>query len=116
MFVLPLEASLAGGQNVQSSDYQSGSNWGPYEAAIRRWERVLGRSAPAPTELGSKGGSRLSAAFVEFLMGLPEGWVTAPALGLSRVQQLKMLGNGVVTQQAIKALRVMRGAERKDNR
>lgn len=33
-------------------------------------------------------------------MGLPEGWVTDPALGLSRTQQLKMLGNGVVTQQA----------------
>ncbi|MDI6024486.1 hypothetical protein QBL02_13140 [Leucobacter sp. UT-8R-CII-1-4] len=91
-------------------------SWGPYAAAITRWEQVLGRPAPKPTEEGTKGGKRLSAAFVEFLMGLPERWVTAPELGLSRVQQLKMLGNGVVTQQAIRALRVMRGAERKDNR
>lgn len=37
-------------------------------------------------------------------MGLPEGWVTDPAIGLSRAQQLKALGNGVVPQQAYVAL------------
>lgn len=81
------------------------SSWGPYAAAICRWERALGRPAPEPTDLGPKGGRRLSAAFVEWMMGLPAGWVTD--LGLSRVQQLKMLGNGVVTQQAVAALRSM---------
>lgn len=34
-------------------------------------------------------------------MGLPEGWVTGVAL--SRNQQLKLLGNGVVPQQAAAA-------------
>lgn len=37
-------------------------------------------------------------------MGLPEGWVTDTAIGLSRAQQLKALGNGVVPQQAYVAL------------
>ncbi|MFD1203498.1 hypothetical protein ACFQ3U_16520, partial [Leucobacter albus] len=83
------------------------SSWGPYAAAIARWEAVLGRPAPAPTEEGPKGGRRLSAVFVEWLMGLQSGWVTNPALGLSRTQQLKMLGNGVVTQQAVAALESM---------
>jgi len=46
------------------------------------------------------------------MQGLPEGWVTDEALGLSRVQQLKMLGNGVVTQQALLALALAGGATR----
>ena len=45
---------------------------------------------------------RLNPKFVEYMMGLPEGWVTDT--GLSRTQQLKMLGNGVVPQQALFAL------------
>ena len=82
--------------------------WGKYEPAIRRWETVLGRPAPEPTEQAPKGGRRLSARFVEWMQGLPDGWVTDPVLGLSRVQQLKMLGNGVVTAQAVEALERMR--------
>ncbi|GGW68181.1 hypothetical protein GCM10010340_52880 [Streptomyces griseoloalbus] len=39
-------------------------------------------------------------------MGLRPGWVTAVP-GLSRVQQLKALGNGVVPQQAAYAFRVL---------
>lgn len=84
--------------------------WGPYAAAIHRWEQVLGRPAPEPTEVGPKGGRRLSAVFVAWMMGVPDGWVTAPELGLSRVQQLRMLGNGVVKNQAVAALRSMRAA------
>lgn len=45
---------------------------------------------------------KLNAVFVEYMMGLPVGWVTNT--GLSRAQQLKMLGNGVVPQQAKLAL------------
>lgn len=83
----------------------SGVAWGAYEPAIRRWERVLGRVAPAPTEHGSKGGQRLSARFVEWMMGLSAGWVTD--VPISRTEQLKALGNGVVPQQAIAALRML---------
>lgn len=45
---------------------------------------------------------RLNIKFVEYMMGLPSGWVTD--LDLSRANQLKMLGNGVVPQQAYFAL------------
>jgi DNA (cytosine-5)-methyltransferase 1 len=45
---------------------------------------------------------KLNAKFVEYMMGLPEGWVTD--LDISRAQQLKILGNGVVPQQAYYAL------------
>lgn len=83
------------------------ASWGPYAAAIERWEAVLSRPAPDPTELGPKGGRRLSAAFVEWMMGLPEGWVTDPVLELSRTQQLRALGNGVVPKQAEEALKQM---------
>ena len=43
-------------------------------------------------------------------MGLPAGHVTDPAIGLSRGDQLKALGNGVVPQQATAALRDMLAA------
>jgi len=49
--------------------------------------------------------NKLNAKFVEYMMGLPVGWVTD--LDLSRSQQLKMLGNGVVPQQAYYALELL---------
>ncbi len=82
-------------------------DWGPYESAIRRWELILGRPAPYPTEPGKTGKPRLSPRFVEWMMGLPEGWVTADDLGLPRSAQLQALGNGVVPQQAAAALRTL---------
>ena len=82
--------------------------WGEYEPAIRRWERIAG-PAPAPTELNTRGNPRLSAPFAEWLMGLPAGWVTSPDIGLSRADQLKAIGNGVVPQQAAAALLLLKG-------
>lgn len=46
--------------------------------------------------------NKLNPTFVEYMMGLPVGWVTD--LDISRSQQLKLLGNGVVPQQAYKAI------------
>ncbi len=43
------------------------------------------------------------------MMGLPEGHVTGH--GLSAAQELKMLGNGVVPQQAALALRMLLGEQ-----
>ena len=75
--------------------------------ALDRWGRIIGRPYPRPGELGRNHQPRLRPAFVEWLMGLPEGWVTDPAIGLTRVQQLRALGNGVVPQQAALALDVL---------
>lgn len=77
--------------------------FGDYAKAIHRWEQVINRPAPAPTELRPTGRGRLSPAFVEWMMGLPEGWVT-DVPELSWAEQLKALGNGVVPQQAAAAL------------
>lgn len=82
----------------------NGTDYGP---AIRRWEQVLGRPAPEPTEPGTKGNHRLSPAFVEWMMGADPGWVTDADLGLSRSDQLKILGNGVVIHQAALAYRAL---------
>ena len=78
--------------------------WGDYAAAIARAEQAIGRPAPPPTEPGPKGTPRLSPRFVEWLMMLPEGWVT-DVTGLTRNELLKMLGNGVVPAQCAAALR-----------
>ena len=77
-------------------------SFGQYAPAIARWESILGRPAPTPTEPG-RNGPRLSPAFVEWMMGLPDGHVTD--VNISRNAQLKALGNGVVPQQAAAALR-----------
>ena len=79
------------------------SPWLEYAPAIRRWEAVMGREAPLPTEAGQRGGDVLSSTFVEWMMGLPAGHVTDTP-GLSRSQALKALGNGVVPQQAAHAI------------
>lgn len=82
-----------------------GTDFGPYTAAIARWEAVLGRAAPSPTEPNRDGRPRLSPRFVEFMMGLPDGWVTDA--GIPRNAQLKALGNGVVPQQLALALTIL---------
>lgn len=80
--------------------------WGDYADAIARWEHLLGRTAPTPTMTNTKGNPQLAPAFVEWMMGLPAGWVT-DVPGITRNEALKALGNGVVPQQAAEALRVM---------
>ena len=93
------------GRRKAGGGFTTGADaWGDYAPAIERWESVIGRPAPAPTEPGPKGNPRLSPRFVEWLMGLPAGHVTDPAIGLTRNQQLKALGNGVVPQQGAAAL------------
>ncbi|MFJ4794002.1 hypothetical protein [Kitasatospora purpeofusca] len=87
--------------------------WGDFSAAVHRWETLIGRAAPAPVEIGPRGGRRLAAAFSEWLMGLPGGWVTR-VQGLNRSAQLKAVGNGVMSQQAFTAyLHLMHHSEEK---
>lgn len=87
------------------ADVAHAERWGQYAPAIARWEHVLGRPAPEPTEPG-KTGPRLAPRFVEWLMGLPEGWV-CDVPGLSRNDMLRLLGNGVVYQQAAHAIQLL---------
>lgn len=83
-------------------------SWGKFEPAIRRWEGILGRKSPEPTKPdGTDGSHRISSSFTEWLMGLPEGWITD--CGLTRTEELKAAGNGVVPQQAYLALEILLG-------
>ena len=59
---------------------------------------ITDREVPSPLDQDG----RINPEFVEYMMGLPKGWVTYS--NLSRTQQLKMLGNGVVPQQAHHAI------------
>jgi DNA (cytosine-5)-methyltransferase 1 len=60
-------------------------------------EAIYSQEVPPPLDQ-----EKLNPKFVEYMMGLPKGWVTD--VDLPRSQMLKMLGNGVVPQQAYKAL------------
>lgn len=73
-------------------------DWAQFEPAIQRWESVMGRTAPDPLI-----GEKLNPAFTEWMMGLPEGWITD--IEISWSQQIKACGNGVVPQQAKEALK-----------
>ncbi|NQE88768.1 DNA cytosine methyltransferase [Nocardia terpenica] len=93
------------GRTRQLVDYalvHGSSRWGAYAAAIARQE-ALTRAAPSPTEPNKNGKPRLSAAFAEWMMMMPSGWVTDPVIGLSRVEQLRLIGNAVVTPCAVVA-------------
>ncbi|MFD5217495.1 DNA cytosine methyltransferase [Streptomyces tendae] len=81
---------------------ESHAGWGRFAPAIARWEAITGRRAPRATD----DQRRLAPEFVEWMMGLEAGHVTAVP-GLTRRQQLKALGNGVVPQQAAAAIRLL---------
>lgn len=74
--------------------------WGECAPAIDRWERTLGRLVPDPV---LDADDRINPAVPEWMMGLPEGWVTQVP-GLSHSAMHETLGNGVVPQQAVEAI------------
>ncbi|UJE15618.1 DNA methylase [Mycobacterium phage Madiba] len=97
------------GHTRQLCDYallDGTSRWGKYAAAIERWEQVTGRPAPSPTEPNRNGNPRLAAAFPEWMMGWPAGWVTEVP-GISRNDALRIIGNGVCPHQAHTAIRLL---------
>ncbi len=99
-----IDRSKGGFSNVRETVMRP--NFHRFEPVVKRWEQVTGMEAPAPTKPDGKDGAhRLSSKFTEWMMGLPEGWVTG--LGLSRKDELKACGNGVVPQQAELALRLL---------
>lgn len=118
MLPTPSVADVEGGRKTRSGDRSNellpngiahAEKWGDYADAIARQEATFGRPAPDATEVSPRGGRRLSARFAEWLMGLPAGWVTDPAIwqgmkpSAARNAQLKAAGNGVVPQQAFAA-------------
>jgi hypothetical protein len=95
-----------GGDMTMTTLARTTTEWGKFEPAIRRWEAIIGRPAPEPTKPdGKEGNHRLSSKFTEWMMGLPDGWITD--IGLKRNDELKACGNGVVPQQAELALSLL---------
>jgi DNA (cytosine-5)-methyltransferase 1 len=101
------EVAKAKGQTLRlTGQVLALTEWGEFEPAIQRWEAVTGNHAPEPTLAdGQKGQHRLNSRFTEWMMGLAPGWITGH--GLSRKDEIKMAGNGVVPQQAVFALSVL---------
>jgi DNA (cytosine-5)-methyltransferase 1 len=99
-----IDRSKGGFSNVRETVVRSG--FGRFEPVIRRWEKITGNEAPEPTKPDGKDGNlRLSSQFTEWMMGLEPGWITG--VGLSRKDELKACGNGVVPQQAKLALTIL---------
>jgi DNA (cytosine-5)-methyltransferase 1 len=102
-----------GSTNVTLTDatVRQADRFGKYGPAIARWEHLLGRAAPPPTEpTGRNAGARLNPRFTEWMMGLSDGWVVDTP-GVTREDALRALGNGVVPQQGAAALRILLAAE-----
>ena len=78
--------------------------WGKYAPAIARHEHFAGRVQPPETEPDKNGRPRLSARFDEWVMGLPDGWVT-DVPGIDYNDALRLLGNGVIPAQGEAAYR-----------
>lgn len=83
-----------GGMNLRTAVVQA--DWGQYADAVTGWEERF-RPAPLPTEPNTRGGRRLAAPFPEWMMGLPEGYLTTE---MGRPEAIQRAGNGVMPQQA----------------
>jgi DNA (cytosine-5)-methyltransferase 1 len=102
----PSSKQIQAGAPKSRLEDQVHTDWGKFAPAIRLWEQSIGREAPDPTKPdGRDGNNRLSSTFTEWMMGLPDGWITEA--GLTRSEELKLAGNGVVPQQAELALRLL---------
>jgi DNA (cytosine-5)-methyltransferase 1 len=86
--------------SAESGGLQSRQNLGKARSQYRCSCEMAKQKIPPTLDQG-----RLNTKFVEYIMGLPSGWVSD--LDLSRSQQLKILGNGVVPQQAYHALELL---------
>lgn len=79
---------------------------GMYTPAAQHWERQLGRPAPEALTVRGYYHATITPRFCEWMMGLPEGWIT-DVDGVSDRQAKAMCGNGVVPQQAAAALQTV---------
>lgn len=89
---------------------ETGQDFGP---AIRRWETVLGRPAPAPATPSMtarpRGALRANPAFYEWVMGIDEGVITQHT-DMPRPEQIKRAGNSVVSLQTAAGHAALRSA------
>lgn len=87
-----------------------GFNFAEFQPVIDRWTETIGRAPTYPVLTGPQGAPVNSPRFVEWMMGLPAGWVT-DVDGLSVADMLALLGNGVCPQQAALAITRLFGGD-----
>ena len=107
-----LQQTLAGLNRAPDISREMKLCWGDTAPAILTWAMLTNRNPP-PIVIDHEDKAlhprfpetraATNPEFIEWMMGLPEGWVTGVP-GLSRSQQVKALGNGVVPLQAAFAL------------
>jgi DNA (cytosine-5)-methyltransferase 1 len=95
--------------NLREAVVNDKKSWGKFAPAIHQWETITNNPAPSPTiPDGRDGQARLNPQFAEWMMGLQPGWITD--CNITRNEQLKACGNGVVPQQATLAItRLLQG-------
>lgn len=105
--------TLAGISGAANISHEIRMRWGQAAPRILTWAMVTGHLPPLITEEADAPSvhprfpeikAQTSAEMIEWLMGLPPGWVTQVP-GLRRTQMIKMLGNGVVPLQAAAAIK-----------
>lgn len=76
--------------------------------ALEHWEKVTGERYPYPLYSlpTTTDGGRLSIGFVEWMMGLPVGYVSTPSLRLSHDDRMGLLYSGTVPLQAAHAVAI----------
>lgn len=104
--------TLAGLNDAADISHEMKLCWGDTAPAILTWAMLTNRNPP-PIVIDHEDKvlhprfpetrAATNPEFIEWMMGLPEGWITQVP-GLSRNQQLKALGNGVVPAQSAAAL------------
>ena len=98
-----LHDTLAGLNNAADIGHEMTLRWGDSSPAILTWAMLTGHAPPPIVGDRQDYRAETTTEFIEFMMGLPPGWVTQVP-GLTRNQQVKSLGNGVVPQAAAAAL------------
>lgn len=76
--------------------------------ALDHWAKVTGEPYPYPLYTAPMPGTQgsLSLAFIEWMMGLPVGYVSTPSLPLTRAERMHLLQTGTVPLQAAHAVAV----------
>ena len=76
--------------------------------ALEHWETVTGERYPYPADISHSRDDafRISMSFVEWMMGLPVGYVSTPSLPLTRDERMGLLYSGTVPLQAAHAVAV----------
>ena len=98
-----LHDTLAGLNRAADIGHEMTLRWGDTAPAILTWAMLTGHNPPPIVGDRNDYRAETTTEFIEFMMGLPPGWVTQVP-GLTRNQQVKALGNGVVPQAAAAAL------------